>query len=137
MWFGLLLLGMAGLWWLAYRLEPHMVSRNGTRMLCSTQDLTDLASPGRLRETRLTMLPDGEVLVSRKQGLRRTDSIWRVEGRAPDQKKLVVFLLGRTNGDGRRERLAVRVPATSRAVGILSALEPRGTAGSAAPPDRG
>jgi hypothetical protein len=130
-WLALLFLGMGGLWWLAYRMEPHWSTKDGRRFMCTTQDLSNPSHPGRVREARVVVTPDGALHVTRKTGLKREQTMWRLTGRVPaPPRKREVFLAERHGGDTGRQLLAIRLPATSRCVPVLDAalagtLDPR------------
>jgi len=126
LWFALLVVGMVGLWWVAYRMEPHWAAKDGRRFLCSCQDLSDLAHPGRVKEARVVVLPDGMLHVTRKAGLRRQQTLWRLTGRSPDPPRRKQVYLAERNGDLGREMLAIRLPANSRCVPVLDDLLPGG-----------
>jgi hypothetical protein len=116
--FGLAL--CAGLGWLAFRMEPHWVSKDGERMLCAGQPMSAHGDPlGRWRETRVALMEPGHVQVEQKQRLRRSTSYWRIERQsdAPVRGK-TIFLL-RASSSNEAELLAIRLPAKSRAVVAL------------------
>lgn len=127
-WFVLLIMAIVGLWWLGYRMEPHFISKDGRRMICTTQDITDPGRPGRIREVRLSVIADGTLVATQKQGLRRRSSVWRVEGRGPDRGKLAVFIAHESVDGGKGSTITIRVPLKSRAVAVLADLNARGTA---------
>lgn len=122
-WFALLIVAMGGLWWVAYRMEPHWSSRDGHRFLCMAQDLPDGFSPGRLRETRVTVLDDGALVIGQKRSMRRRQSIWTIEGKAsdPPPRREVYVVRERVDGSAGK-RMAIRLPAKSRSVAVLDAL---------------
>ncbi len=131
-WLALLFVGMGGLWWLAYRMEPHWSSKDGRRFLCTTQDLSNPTHPGRTRETRISVSPDGALLISRKNGLRREQTIWTLTGKVPEPpRKREVFLAERRGDSKERLLLAIRLPANSRCVAVLD----RALAGKPLTPD--
>jgi hypothetical protein len=119
-WLALLVVVMGGLWWLAYRMEPHWSSKDGRRFLCTTQDLSNPSHPGRPRETRIAVSPDGALLISRKNGLRRENTTWVLTGKVPEPpRKREVFLAERRGDSKARLLLAIRLPANSRCVAVL------------------
>lgn len=122
-WFALLIAAMAGMWWLAYRMEPHWSTKDGRRFMCTTQDLSDPKLPGRKRETRVVVAPDGALHVTHKNGLRRRHSVWMLIGKSPDPpKRLQVYVAQqRTDGKG-ATMMSLRVPAGSRVVPVLDAV---------------
>lgn len=114
---GLLVLGgLALLAWIGFRIEPHWVSKDGRRMLCSGQTMNHLGMPsGRWRETRVYVDDEGKAIIDQKKMLRHTATVWTVTAESPDPpKRRTVFLL-RSHADGRSAMLALKLPATSRA----------------------
>lgn len=116
-----LLVGMA---WLGFKLEPHWVSKDGQRMIVAGQLLDQYGNElGRWRETRLMVLDRSTVRVDRKRVLRRHTTFWKVAGESPDPpRKKAVFLLTGNDVDSTITQMAVRMPATSRAVDTLRAM---------------
>jgi hypothetical protein len=124
--FALLLIGMAALWWTAYRMEPHWSSRDGRRFLCISQELPEGFSPGRRRETRVSVLDDGTLIVGQKRGIRRLQSTWTLEGRADTMEtgrgaRAIYVARERIDGKGGM-RMTLRLPLKSRSVAVLDAL---------------
>jgi hypothetical protein len=136
-WFVLFVAGIAGLWFVAYRIEPHWSSRDGRRFVCNAQELSGGTSLGRNRETQIAVLPDGLLHVSRKKLMRRNGSVWRLTGRSDGPSPKVLVYLARQVSDGSDQLvdLALRIPRSSRCVPVLDALLPGGTSVAAATPD--
>jgi hypothetical protein len=109
---------LALLYWLAHRMEPHWVAKDGQRFIAKACRLNDDGSTGRWREARFTVTLDGDLDVRPRGiapgGLRGS---FGVVGRtANPPKKLQVYLL-----QGESE-LLLRVPSTSRAVPELDRI---------------
>ena len=121
-WLALLCLAMAGVWWVAYRMEPHWVSKDGQRFLCTSQDLSEPARPGRIRESRVVIMPDGALHVTRKVALRREETIWTLTARSTDPPRRKHIYLAERRGELGKEMLAVRLPANSRCVATLDGI---------------
>jgi hypothetical protein len=132
-WFVLFVGGLIGLWFLAYRIEPHWSTRDGQRFVCNAQEIADGKALERMRETQVAVLPDGSLHVSRKRMMRRNGSIWRLVGRVDDGHGKVVVYLARQVSDGAMQAvdLALRIPRRSRCVPVLDGLLDR-PAGSGA-----
>jgi hypothetical protein len=116
---------VAGLYYLAYRIEPHWVSKDGRRFLCNVEPITKLGvSEGRPRETRVMVLPDGSLQLDRRRPMRkRLSEVWTLAGRSPDAPpKRAVYVLNMLFDDGSAGQLAVRLPADSRAVPVLDEI---------------
>lgn len=117
----------AGLFYLSYRIEPHWISKDGQRFMCTMQTLGKHDVPGsRIREVRCRLHDDGTIRLDQKQTMRRTSSTWEVVGRAPLQPKgKVVFTVrehGAVDDEGLQtasRRRALRLPATSALVAEL------------------
>jgi hypothetical protein len=130
--------------WFAFRMEPHWVSKDGTRFTCRLQPLTaDLANDGLHVDVRARL--EGTNLVITPRGLRgaKMGGTYRVLAASPDPPKgKAVYLV---SIDGRQ--LTLRVPATSRCVPELDAVvaagpvsrpgRSPGTPPEAPPTDRG
>ena len=115
----LLFLAMAGLWWVAYRMEPHWSSKDGRRFMCTGQDISDATHPGRVRETKVTVTPDGALVISRKSGLRRQEHIWRLTGKSATPPRRKQLYIAERNGDKGREMITLRLPDDSRCLAVL------------------
>jgi len=135
--------------WASYKIEPHWVSRDGQRTICYGQPMTNRGEPlGRWRELRVFDHGDGRVevrtrrssLASRdrsaeasltkltrmgtlaKEGSPRT-SLWRVSGASPDPPpRKVVYLLDGNTDPLMPDLLAIRLPASSKAIPMFEAL---------------
>jgi len=115
-----------GLMWVATRIEPHWVSKDGRRFLCNAQQI-DLASAQpttRWHETRVIVGDAGDLQVDQKRfPLRRSTTFWRVEAESPDPPRgKALFLLRGHDATGQAALLAIRVPRSSRAVAVLRTL---------------
>lgn len=123
-WFALLILVMGAMWWLAYRMEPHWSTTDGRRFLCTSQDLTDSAHPGRRREARVVVTPDGTLYVTHKVGMRRRETAWTLIGKSPSPPKKIQIYLARdcTDGASTNGMLALRLPSKSRCIAVLDGV---------------
>ncbi|MEX2626135.1 MAG: hypothetical protein WD225_04590 [Ilumatobacteraceae bacterium] len=109
--------------WLAFRLEPHWVSKDGNRFICRGQLIDDHGiTQGRWHEYRFRVTDAGEVAASRRSFVGRSGiGSWRVVARSddPPRRKEVFLLHPARDADS---MLAVRMPAGSRAVETLDRL---------------
>lgn len=147
-WILLVILVLAAMWWFAYRLEPHYSSKDGTRFLCTAQEIQGDTPVGRPRETRVFVLPDGLLHVSQKRMMRRTHSRWTILGKSPAPPRRLQVYLAQQREDGQKipTFLALRIPTKSRCVQLLDQLVAQQaatpsrpapeTAAPVAPPDR-
>ncbi len=129
LWFVLFGLVMAVLWWIAYRIDPHYSSKDGTRFLCHGQELIDGQANGRRKETRVTVLPDGALLCSQKRYARRKDEQWAIIGKSqtPPKNKEIYLVRRFQDGAWLKEQLSLSIPASSRVVPVLDeAMAKRG-----------
>ena len=111
--------------YVGYRIEPHRVSRDGTRLLCTGQWISATGeSEGRRREVWISVLPSGQLEVDVKKRLHHDVSTWAVEGKAPEPPPRRAAFVLRTQSEGATQRMVLTMPAKSRAVGILDALLP-------------
>lgn len=129
LWFVLFVAGLAGLWHLAYRIEPHWSTKDGRRFVCNAQELSGGKALGRAREAQVAVLPDGLLHVSRKRMMRRNGAVWRLTGRGDGPSAKVYVYLARQVSDGAEQLvdLALRIPRKSRCVAVLDALLPHAT----------
>lgn len=120
-WFAVAIAVMVGMAWLGFRIEPHHVGREGRKILCMGQLLTAHGEPvTRWRETKLLVLGNGRVQAEQRRFLRRRSALWRVTAESDDPpRKRAVFLLRAHDAHAGGDLLAVKMPATSRAVEIL------------------
>lgn len=114
-----------GLYVVAYRIEPHWVSKDGTRFMCTMQPVDRHDVPqGRIREVRGRFLADGVLRLDQKQPMRRTSAAWELVGRAPLQaKRRAVFTVRKVapTDDATPTRIVLRLPADSALVARFDA----------------
>lgn len=124
LWFALFVAIVGGLWFLAYRIEPHYSSKDGKRFLCTAQVISLGKTVGRAKETRVIILADGTLGVTQKVLMRRTVTDWVLIGTQPDApKRYRVYVANRVE-DGVRQvdLMALRIPVKSRVVPLLDAI---------------
>ncbi len=123
-WIALIIVVMTGMWWVAYRMEPHWVSRDGSRFLCTAQEMDGSHEVGHPRETRVLVTHDGALYVTQKRMLRRRTTMWTLVAKAPEvSRKIQVYVLRhRETGSHIESHLAIRIPRKSRCVAILDAI---------------
>jgi hypothetical protein len=130
-WIVLFMAAMAGLWWLAYRIEPHYSSKDGRRFLCTAQEVEGGEPTGRPKETRVIVMDDGALHCTQKKMMRRSGALWVLVGKSPTPPKRLEVYVAQQFEDGRatQGQLALRVPSKSRVVPVLdAALSRRGSA---------
>ena len=110
-----------GLIYLGYQLEPHRVTKDGKRFLCTGQRLSaNGETDGRKREVWISVLDGGQLQVDVKRRLRRDLSHWTLEGKAPSPPSgKAVYVLRTVNAQGTLDRMSIKLPAKSRAVPVL------------------
>lgn len=111
----------AGLLYVGYRIEPHHVSKDGTRFLTTGQWLTRQGgTDGRKREVWITVLASGQLQVDVKRRMHHDVTHWAIEGRAPNPTpRRAVYVLNSPDASGNTQRMTIKLPAKSRAVAIL------------------
>ena len=111
----------AGLFYIGYRLEPHHVSKDGSRFLSSGQWISNQGDPsGRRREVWVRVLPGGQLQVDVKRRMRHDVTHWSIEGKSADPPpRRAVYVLRSISHLGTTQRMTIKVPAKSRAVDIL------------------
>jgi hypothetical protein len=116
---------LGGLTYVGYSMEPHWVSKDGSRMMCVGQLLDEQHQPiGRWREVRAARLPDGAWHVSQRRRIAARSlpgEYWTVEGEMPSPKsKRTQFVLRGRDSSGAATTLILRIPSSSRAVALLN-----------------
>lgn len=135
-WLVLAIAVCAGAGWVAVKIEPHWVSKDGTRFLTVGQRMDVRGERlGRWREMRVRIARNGQIEVEEKRFMRRHASFWTVEAESPEPpRRKAVFVLRGHDTAGAEVLLALRLPARSRAVETLRPLLRRRTR-EAAPDD--
>jgi len=139
--------GCVLLLWLANRIEPHWVSKNGERLICYGQGINPNRRPsGRWRELRISRASDDTLEVRTRRGSLAVDDMaggdlmrltapfsrrrhvrqatyWKVAGPAPSpDNKRVIYMLDGNNDPNMPELIAIRLPTNSRAIPMLEEL---------------
>jgi hypothetical protein len=130
------LAGCVLLLWLARRIEPHWVSKDGQQFTCRVAELfPDRGEVGPWSEARVAVNGDDALTVAVKPKLLRLPGhrspirVLRVAGRADsDRKGLVVYML-----TGPEAQMALRIPKRSRAIAMLDELADEAGPASATP----
>ena len=130
---GILLLIVAALiaglmYYAAFKIEPHWVSKDGRRFLCTAQPVTTSGeAEGRAKETKVLVLDDGALQLEQRRAMRRRLSeMWKMVGKSPDPpRKREVYLLRHRDDLQAMDLMAIRVPSNSRAVPILDEIAER------------
>ncbi|MEY2402382.1 MAG: hypothetical protein QOJ08_2493 [Ilumatobacteraceae bacterium] len=125
-WFLLAIAVCAGLVYLGYRIEPHHVSRDGTRFLCTGQWISaEGDNDGRRREVWVSVVSPGQLQVDVKRRLHHDVTTWSLEGKsAAPPRKRAVYVLRAPHALGGTERMSITMPSNSRATAILDAMLP-------------
>ena len=120
-WAVLFLAAMGGLWWLAYRMDPHYSSKDGRRFLCHGQQLTHGLPDGRRKETRVTVHDDGTLVCTTKRFGRSTHDRWAIIGKSTTPPKSKdVYLVRQFDDDGwMDDQYALTIPSKSRVIPVL------------------
>ena len=128
-WLLLAIVVCVGAGWLAVKIEPHWVSKDGTRFLTVGQRMDVRGERlGRWREMRVFVDRDGQVEIEEKRFMRRAVSYWTLEAESPEPpRRKAVFVLRGHDSAGTEVLLALRMPAKSRAVDQLRPLLGRRT----------
>jgi hypothetical protein len=113
----------AGLLYLGYRIEPHHVSKDGTRFLGSGQWISPQGAPeGRRREVWVKVLPDNQLQVDVKRHMHHDVTHWSIEGKSGEPPpKRAIYVLRSLDHRGVTQRMTIKIPAKSRAVQSLDA----------------
>jgi hypothetical protein len=125
LWLLLAIAVCAGLFYAGYRIEPHRVSRDGNRFLCTGQWVSGSgANEGRRREVWIRVLPSGQLEVDVKKRLHHEVTTWALEGKGSTPRPKRAAYVLRTLSAGATQRMILTLPAKSRAVATLDALLP-------------
>jgi hypothetical protein len=126
LWFVGAVVGCAGLLYLASRIEPHWVAKDGTRFITMAQLVDRTGAPaGRVKEVRVAIAQDGTLMVSRRSVWRTKSGVWRIQAKATAPPRgRALYLLRPVPEDPMDDLLTLRVPAKSRIVPTLDALVP-------------
>ena len=111
-----------GLIYVAFRLEPHHVSKDGRRFLAAGQWISDRGEPtGRRREVWVTVTPESaDLQINVKRRMRHDMTHWTIEGKsAKPPPRRAVYVLRGVSSAGTVNRMTLQVPSKSRAVAIL------------------
>jgi hypothetical protein len=116
----------AGLIYAGYRIEPHHVSKDATRFLCTGQWISGEGdSDGRKREVWVSVLGPGQLQVDVKRRMHHDVTTWSLEGKSPaPPARRAVYVLRSVHALGGTQRMTIAMPAKSRVVAVLDAMLP-------------
>ena len=118
---------VGGLYYAAFRVDPHWVSKDGQRFVCHGQLVDHYGNTlQNWREYRFEVIDDERIFARRRsRWTRRNASVWRVAAKsdAPPKSREVYLLASAESGN--TDQMAIRLPASSRAVPILEAMRTR------------
>ena len=126
-----------GMIYLANRIEPHWVAKDGRRFMAVAQDIDQFGQPsGRKREVRVHVEPDEDALFIRGRSMLRPSSgIWTVHGKSPKPPRgRIVYVLKKSSGDSAFDTMMLRFPEKSRMIPRMEELLAAATPGSPATP---
>jgi hypothetical protein len=127
LWFVIGLAGCVALLYLAYRMEPHWVAKDGNRFLATSETIDHEGKVvSRRREVRGTIMSDGLIMLGKRTVLKTRSSLWRMVGKSAETKRgRLLYILDTVPADPMGEKLILRIPRSSRLVPRLDALVPR------------
>jgi hypothetical protein len=115
---------VAGLYYVAYRVDPHWASKDGRRFVCHGQLVDHYGNTlQNWREYRFKVLDHDRILARRhSRWTRRNEGVWLVAAKSDNPpKNREVYLLASADG-GNTDQMAIRLPASSPAVAVLEGL---------------
>ncbi len=114
----------AGLFYLAYTIEPHWVAKDDSRFLATAETIDHEGKVlTRRREVRGTITSDGVIMLGRRTAWRTRTTLWRLVGKQPEvRRRRLRYVLDSVPRDELGEQLVLRVPTKSRLVPRLEAL---------------
>jgi hypothetical protein len=124
LWFIGLAVVCAGLFYVAYVLEPHWVAKDGSRFLTTSETIDHEGKVvTKRREVRGTIMSDGLIMLGKRTVLRTRTSLWRLVGKQSDVRRgRLRYVLDTVPRDEFGEQLVLRVPPKSRLVPRFEAL---------------
>ena len=114
-----------GMLYLANRIEPHWVAKDGQRFLTVAQDMDQFGLPsGRRREVRVHLDPDEDALFIRGRSMVRPSSgIWTVHAKSPKPPRgRAIYILKKMSGTGDSDTMMMRFPEKSRMIPRMEEL---------------
>lgn len=129
-----------GMLFLANRIEPHWVAKDGQRFMTVAQDLDQFGLPtGRKREVRVHLDPGEDALFVRGRSMVKPSSgIWVVHAKSPKPpRRRVVYVLKKISGSGDADTMMMRFPEKSRMIPRMDELLAATTAAPAPKPPSG
>lgn len=115
---------LAGLYYVAFRIDPHWVSKDGHRFVCHGQLVDRYGNTlQNWREFRFEVIEHKRIFARRRsRWTRRNEGVWRVSAKSDNPpKNREVYLLASADSDN-TDQMAIRLPASSRAVEVLDGL---------------
>jgi hypothetical protein len=115
---------VAGLYYVAYRVDPHWASKDGRRFVCHGQLVDHYGNTlQNWREYRFKVLDHDRLLARRhSRWTRRNEGVWRVAAKSDNPpKNREVYLLASADG-ANTDQMAIRLPASSPAITVLEGL---------------
>jgi len=115
---------LAGLYYAAFRVDPHWVSKDGRRFVCHGQLVDRYGNTlQNWREFRFEVIDHKRIFARRRsRWTRRNEGVWRVSAKSDNPpKNREVYLLASADSDN-TDQMAIRLPASSRAVAVLEGL---------------
>jgi hypothetical protein len=115
-----------GLLFIAYRIEPHWVAKDGARFLTTSETIDHQGKVvSRRREVRGTITSDGLIMLGKRTMMKTRSSLWKLAAKGPEVKHgRLLYVLDTVPADPFGEQLILRVPPSSRLVPRLDALLP-------------
>jgi hypothetical protein len=126
-----------GMLYLANRIEPHWVAKDGRRFMTVAQDMDQFGLPtGRKREVRVHLEPGEEALFIRGRSMIRPSSgIWMVHAKSPKPPRgRVVYILKKISGNSDVDTMMLRFPGKSRMIEQMDELLAASEGSSRTPP---
>ena len=115
---------LAGLYYVAFRVDPHWVSKDGRRFICHGQLIDNHGNTLQTwHEYRFEVIDNTRIMGRRRSPwAHRSQGVWRVAAKSDNPpKKREVFLLASTES-GITDQMAIRLPSSSRAIHVLEGM---------------
>jgi hypothetical protein len=115
---------VAGLYYAAYHVDAHWVSKDGRRFICHGQLVDRYGNTlQNWREFRFEVLDAKRIFARRRsRWTRRSEGVWNVATKSDNPPKNREVYLLTSAESGNTDQMAIRLPASSRAIHVLEGM---------------
>ena len=115
---------LAGLYYVSFRVDPHWVSRDGRRFICHGQLVDHHGNTVQTwHEYRFQVIDHNRIFARRRsRWTRRSEGVWLVAAKSDNPPRNREVYLLKSAESGNTDQMAIRLPASSRAIDVLDGL---------------